>query len=197
MTLMQEITWSLSVIVALFIGGFLKSYMGKKGENLATKEDLQDLVNQVAKVTRAQEEIKQQITGEYRLWERRREFAYDVMKVTGVVGHLFVTISGVYDSQRQKQIAPALAVKLMDDLKNAEAKSRELLERLWEFEGLAHLIFDEKIVEIIRSVINTSVVLFLAAQSPFDADKVKATDAFGKRRGEANFAFQQALKGHE
>jgi len=30
---------ALSVLLALFIGGFLKSYMCKKGENLATHED--------------------------------------------------------------------------------------------------------------------------------------------------------------
>jgi hypothetical protein len=40
------ILWSLTVIAALFVGGFLKSYMGKKGENLATHEEIQKLVDQ-------------------------------------------------------------------------------------------------------------------------------------------------------
>lgn len=37
---MEYVVWGLSVIAALFVGGFLKSYMSKKGENLATQEDV-------------------------------------------------------------------------------------------------------------------------------------------------------------
>jgi hypothetical protein len=44
---MQWILWPLSVLAALFVGGFLKSYFSKKGENLATHEDIQKLVDQV------------------------------------------------------------------------------------------------------------------------------------------------------
>jgi len=44
----QWTLWPLSVIVSLFIGAFLKSYMGKKGENLATHEDIEKLVESSA-----------------------------------------------------------------------------------------------------------------------------------------------------
>jgi hypothetical protein len=57
--------WTLSTILALFIGGFLKSYMSKKGENLATKEDIREL-------TRVQREIEAKISGE--LWQKQKQF---------------------------------------------------------------------------------------------------------------------------
>jgi hypothetical protein len=84
MTLMQEeVTWALSVVVALFIGGFLKSYMGKKGENLATKED-------IARLTWIQEEIKTRLSestwSRQRQWELQRDVACEFL---GSYGALF------------------------------------------------------------------------------------------------------------
>src|ERR1700737_4048132 len=110
---MQGILWLLSIIVA-FVGGFLKSYMSKKGENLATKEDLKDLIVQVEKVTRTQEEIKREISGKNRLWELKREVAYEVMKTTGVIGHLFVSINTVYNSSRESELTSQQRSKLQD-----------------------------------------------------------------------------------
>lgn len=194
MNLMQSILWLLSVIVAAFVGGFLKSYMGKKGENVATREDLKHLIVQVEKVTRTQEEIKQEISGKNRLWELKREVAYDVMKTTGVIGHLFVMINGVYNSSRESELTPQRRSKLQDDLKDSEATFKESLERLWGLEGTSHLVFDETVVGIVRKLINSSVALLAAASSPFETDRIKSTDAFGRDRGEANLAFRNELK---
>ena len=63
--------WDVLLLVALNIvfwiaASFLKPYLGRKGENLATHEDLQDLVDQVKATTTATESIKSELSG--RLW---------------------------------------------------------------------------------------------------------------------------------
>ncbi len=45
-------------IIALFIGGFFGAYIKRKGENLATREDYESLLEQVKKTTAATESIK-------------------------------------------------------------------------------------------------------------------------------------------
>jgi hypothetical protein len=54
------------------VGAFLGNYLKKKGENLATKEDLHDLVEQVQAVTKATKEIESTISSE--LWDRQRHW---------------------------------------------------------------------------------------------------------------------------
>ena len=63
--------WDVLLLVALNLlfwiaASFLKPYLGRKGENLATHEDLQDLVDQVKATTTATEGIKSDLSG--RLW---------------------------------------------------------------------------------------------------------------------------------
>lgn len=58
-------------------GAFIGSYLKKKGENLATKEDLADLVIQVEAVTAATKEIEAKIDNQVwsgqRQWELKRD----------------------------------------------------------------------------------------------------------------------------
>ena len=44
-------------------GAFIGSYLKKKGENLATHEDINKLVDQVKSVTQATKEIEAKISG--------------------------------------------------------------------------------------------------------------------------------------
>ena len=53
-------------------GAFIGSYLMKKGENLATHEDINKLVDQVKSVTQATKEIEAKISGE--LWDRQRHW---------------------------------------------------------------------------------------------------------------------------
>ncbi len=48
----------LSVLFLTFVGGFLGAYLKRKGENFATKEDFDSLLNQVKETTIATESIK-------------------------------------------------------------------------------------------------------------------------------------------
>src|SRR5215472_14973775 len=72
------------MIVSLFVASFLAEYMKKKGENLATREDLQNLVTQMSAVTEATKKIEAEISSgvwdRQKQWELRREVFFDVAR---------------------------------------------------------------------------------------------------------------------
>lgn len=65
-----------TTFVAGGAGAYLGSYLKKKGENLATHEDIGKLVDQMKAVTQATKEIEAQISD--KVWNRQRR--WDVMK---------------------------------------------------------------------------------------------------------------------
>ena len=52
--------------------GFVNTYMNKKGENLATHEDIDKLVDQVRAVTQTAKEIETKISSD--LWDRQKQW---------------------------------------------------------------------------------------------------------------------------
>jgi hypothetical protein len=79
------------VLAAIFGGGgaYLGSYLKKKGENLATHEDVQQLVRQVSAVTQATKEIEAKISTEVwqrqRAWEIKRDTLFEVVRQLAAV----------------------------------------------------------------------------------------------------------------
>jgi hypothetical protein len=63
-------------LVGLFGRDFLPSYLKKKGENLATKEDIKELANQTAIITRTTKEIEARIS--IGVWAQQQR--WDVQK---------------------------------------------------------------------------------------------------------------------
>lgn len=74
------ITSMLTLIVGVLVG-YLTGYAKKKGENLATHEDIGKLTEQVAAVTRTAKEIEAQITSglwdRQKRWELKREVLFE------------------------------------------------------------------------------------------------------------------------
>jgi hypothetical protein len=77
------VLWLLTLILGAFLG-YLASYMKKKGENLATHEDIDKLVDQMKAVTQATKEIESKISGEawdrQKRWEMKREVVFEAIK---------------------------------------------------------------------------------------------------------------------
>lgn len=65
-------------------GAYLGAYLKRKGENLATHEDVDKLVGQMAAVTQATKEIEAKISSDVwnqqKRWEMKREVLFDAAK---------------------------------------------------------------------------------------------------------------------
>lgn len=89
---------SLSFLLGLFATS-LKSYVSKKGENLATKED-------VAELTRIAKEIEAKVSDEVwsrqRRWELKREAAFEALKELGTLHMAVRTLAATYASLSRK-----------------------------------------------------------------------------------------------
>jgi len=66
------------------VGAYIGSYLKKKGENLATHEDIDKLLIQVSAVTNATKAIEAKISGELwqrqKQWELRRDVIFEALK---------------------------------------------------------------------------------------------------------------------
>jgi hypothetical protein len=62
----------LTTLASAFVGSYVAGYLKKKGENLATHEDIDKLVDQVRAVTTATKEIEERI--ESSVWSKQRHW---------------------------------------------------------------------------------------------------------------------------
>jgi hypothetical protein len=83
------IVLALTTLVSAFIGSYLAAYLKKKGENLATHEDINKLVEQVGAVTKATKDIEAKISNEVwdrqKRWELRREVLFEATRRLSVL----------------------------------------------------------------------------------------------------------------
>lgn len=144
MTAMYFILWALSIIVALFIGA-AKSYMGEKGKNLATKEDIE-------KLTRVQEEIKKELSedtwSKQRHWDLKRDTALEIMRAYGTLLEisydLFTSTIGRAKAIVGEGYSPT-DPKHQAAWDAASARFQKQLTHIWELEQITSLIFPENI----------------------------------------------------
>jgi hypothetical protein len=97
------------VILALCAGagGFLGSYLKRKGENLATHEDIDKLVEQVRAVTTATKEIEAKISSDVwdrqKRWEVKREVIFEVTKRIALVQDKLGSLQAVYQTESEER----------------------------------------------------------------------------------------------
>jgi len=103
-TALIVVAWVLSVLLAVFVGGFLKSYMSKKGENLATHEDINKLVDQVRAVTITAKEIEAKISSDVwdrqKRWELRRDILFEIARKVGRSLKAIENLYAIYNSEK-------------------------------------------------------------------------------------------------
>lgn len=101
--------WGMGSLTTAICGGvglYLGAYLRKKGENLATHEDIDGLVEQVRAVTRVTKEIEAKVSGEVfsreRLWELRRSILLDGAKKLGALVETFVALGAAYGADAEE-----------------------------------------------------------------------------------------------
>jgi hypothetical protein len=111
-----------------WLGAFLGAYFKKKGENLATHEDINLLVHQVQAVTTATQEIEAKISNEVwsrqRRWELRRDIMLQVVDgLSDASGDLAALTAGaLLSEQATDQLTKELAVNTAVRLNFCEAE---------------------------------------------------------------------------
>jgi hypothetical protein len=94
----------LSAAVGAF-SAFVVSYMQEKGKNLATKEDVQNVVSQMSAITAATKKIEAEISDKVwdrqKRWELRRDVAFEAAKATGVAKDALTKMHAVYMTEKQ------------------------------------------------------------------------------------------------
>ena len=87
------------------VGAYLGSYLKKKGENLATREDISKLVEQVAAITQATKEIEAKISTEMwdrqKRWELKRDVMLEAAKRVAAVNNALASLSTMLSLQPQ------------------------------------------------------------------------------------------------
>lgn len=89
-------------LVGAGVGSFLGAYLKKKGENLATHEDINKLVEQVSAVTQATKEIESKISdevwGRQRQWEMKRDALFALAEAKSAVENALIHLNTVFGS---------------------------------------------------------------------------------------------------
>jgi hypothetical protein len=93
---MHPITWMVGTLVSAFVGSYLAGYFKRKGENLATHEDIDKLLDEVSAVTQATKQIESKISidmwGKQKQWEIKKDALFEVLKELGslqcAMGHV-------------------------------------------------------------------------------------------------------------
>lgn len=102
----MDISWTLALVPAISsgLGAHFGSYLRKKGENLATHEDIGILVDQVSAVTSATKEIEAKISNDVwdrqKRWELRREALFDATKRIGPTMDELNSMHAIFQTNR-------------------------------------------------------------------------------------------------
>jgi uncharacterized protein YoxC len=101
------IALAVTTLIGAFVGSFLGAYLKKKGENLATHEDLDKLAEQVRVVTTTTKEIEAKISTEVwdrqKRWELKRDVLFEAIKRLGSLRNALLAIESAYQVYRQRQ----------------------------------------------------------------------------------------------
>lgn len=106
-TVDQYVAWALTTLVSAFIGSYLAAYLKKKGENLASKEDIKDLVKQVSAVTEATKRIEADIStgvwNKQKRWDMKREVLFEAAKRLGASDHALHHLNSVFICDKNRK----------------------------------------------------------------------------------------------
>ncbi len=100
---MELVAWGLTTLVAAFVGSYLSGYLKKKGENLATHEDIDKLVHEVATVTQTTKEIEAKISDEVwnrqKRWEIKKDAVVELLRALSDMTEALVHLDSTYKAR--------------------------------------------------------------------------------------------------
>ncbi len=97
--------------IAAFFGSYFGGYAKKKGENLATHEDINKLVDQVSAVTSVTKEIEAKISSDVwdrqKHWELKRDISFEITKISGEVKDALLKYLSIFQTDEEnKPLSP-------------------------------------------------------------------------------------------
>src|ERR1700693_4752253 len=124
-----EIWGFLLVPVGAWLGALLGPYLKKKGENLATHEDLQKLVAQNEAITTATKRIETKISSEVwdrqKQWEIKRDVLFEAIRRTAEVDDALHQLKALLKVEAENEPPKDESEKL------ARAESRYNVTKRW------------------------------------------------------------------
>ena len=105
-------------LIGGWIGSFLGAYLKKKGENLATHEDLENVVEQMKAITLATKTIESSVSDKswdrQRQWELKRDAVFSVMQALGRADETLHFVSVGIVAQRKAEEPNKFSNELTD-----------------------------------------------------------------------------------
>jgi len=99
---------AVTTLIFAGIGSYIGSYLKKKGENLATHEDLGKLVEQVATVTQTTKSIEAKISDDawnrQKRWELKREVLFEAAKRLAEVDDTLIELFSIGQLAKDKNV---------------------------------------------------------------------------------------------
>jgi len=104
----MDLSWGLALVpfISAGLGAYLGSYLRKKGENLATHEDIDKLLDQVRAVTTTTKEIEAKISSDVwdrqKQWELKRDALFEALNKMGSVEDALSALHAVYMTDKER-----------------------------------------------------------------------------------------------
>jgi len=143
----------LSVIILTFVGSFLGSYFKRKGENLATKEDYESLLEQVKETTSATENIKINLARGN--WLHQRSWYLKEKYYTGLLEALYeleLSLSNRLDLYNEGDYQHADHLILNNpDYKKHSKTGRNAFKKLQNLQGPSEIVVSNKAIKALKN----------------------------------------------
>lgn len=142
------------VVLCAGIGAYLGSYLKRKGENLATHEDVGNLVEQVSAVTTATKKIEATISddvwGRQKRWELRREVLFETTKRIAAVRAALFNMSVNYSLRKKEdKDDPTRQAFLVNQENEASEKALEAARDFEQAIFLTKLVCGKQVTKLL------------------------------------------------
>ena len=106
---MNPVVLSFLTIIGAGISAYFGAYLKKKGENLATHEDINKVLVEVRATTQATKEIEAKISDEVwdrqKRWELKREVLFEAMRRVADIEEVLNTLNAIFRMNAQRTVS--------------------------------------------------------------------------------------------